>query len=334
MKIGKSLSKILKNLNKPLWLEYVFFHKIFSTLLFEDNTGVYILKEQWDNLIILDDCRYDAFKEEFLKRKMKGKLEYRISRGTSTPSFLFENFDDRKYDDIVYVTANPFIDKLLKNKFYKIIPVWKDGWDEIHHTVPPQIMYRYALYTMVKYPTKRIIIHFLQPHSPYPNGTGEVNAKEGMYNLLGMLKDKKFKAKYKLDENYYAEQWPYIGIKPLKINKLKEGYKQNLQLVMPYIKKLIDILPGKTVVTADHGEAFGEKIHPLIPIRVYGHITGIRIPAIVKVPWLVVEPREKNPPKNIEKLLIQVRMIDHYDVDDMRKKIKSKINELKTKGRI
>lgn len=32
--------------------------------LYRNNNGIYILNENWDHLIILDDCRYDVFSEE------------------------------------------------------------------------------------------------------------------------------------------------------------------------------------------------------------------------------------------------------------------------------
>ncbi len=298
--------------------------------------GIDILEESWDNIIILDDCRYDFFKEIFTKRKMKGELEFRMSKGTDTPSFLLGNFENySKLNNIVYVTANPFVDKLLKQKVYKIVSVWKYCWDERRQTVPPEAVYKYALIVAKKYyySDKRIIIHFLQPHSPYPNGTGETKPRDGMHAIISEIK---FNPKYKLDDDYYVH-WPYIGPKPLMVDKLKLGYMLNLKLVIPYVEKLIDILPGKTVVTSDHGEAFGEKIHPFIPIRVYGHPQGIRIPVLVKVPWLVVEPDEKEPKsiKDLEKELARIRSINRqkFKVNE-KQKLKAKIKELKLKKKI
>jgi len=166
MILQKYILEILKNWKNPIWCRNLFLRRIIFPILF-NNKGIHVLEEQWDNLIILDACRYDVLKEEFIKGKMRGKLEYRISRGADTTTFLLENFGDNKCDDIVYVTANPFVDRLLKDKFYKIISVWKYGWSEKYHTVLPEIMYEYTLYAMSKYPNKRLIIHFIQPHYPY-----------------------------------------------------------------------------------------------------------------------------------------------------------------------
>jgi len=47
---------------------------------------------------------------------MKGTLEKKKSRGAHTISFLSENFKNKRYDDIVYITANPYVDRYLKKK--------------------------------------------------------------------------------------------------------------------------------------------------------------------------------------------------------------------------
>jgi hypothetical protein len=47
-------------------------------------------------------------------------------------------------------------------------------------------------------------------------------------------------------------------------------------------------LPGKTVVSSDHGELLGERLSP-IPLRAYGHPMGIYMDELVKIPWHVHE---------------------------------------------
>ena len=49
-------------------------------------------------------------------------------------------------------------------------------------------------------------------------------------------------------------------------------------------------MQGRVVITSDHSNAIGEKLHPLIPFKIYGHPHGrIRIEALVKVPWFITE---------------------------------------------
>ncbi|MFC7028075.1 hypothetical protein ACFQH8_12520 [Halomicroarcula sp. GCM10025710] len=66
--------------------------------------GIDIFEEDWDNLLILDACRYDMFEEQ---HSLPGRLESRISKSSHTSEFLQSNFADRDLRDTVYVTASP-----------------------------------------------------------------------------------------------------------------------------------------------------------------------------------------------------------------------------------
>ena len=121
---------------------------------------VSVMEEDWDNLIILDACRYDTFKEVY------GECDYRYSKGSSTIEFLRKNFFGMRFLNTVYVTANPFVNRFSQS-FYKVISVWKDGWNYDLGTVLPDVMVEYALEAENQYPDKRLIIHFIQPHYPY-----------------------------------------------------------------------------------------------------------------------------------------------------------------------
>jgi len=307
----ESIFKILKNWKNPYLLRNAFLYK-FISFLHRRNYGFCIFNEEWDKLIILDACRYDFFKEEYEKRKMKGKLEMRISRGSHTISFLLENFKKDYYEDIVYITANPHVDIYVKNKFFKVISVWKDGWNEKYSTVLPETMYQYSIDAQLKYPEKKLIIHFMQPHCPYIGYKLNYNNYKIFHNALlknkniiikNRYRDKPF-ALFGMDIHAMLEKKAHIKI-----------YKKNLRLTLPYVEKLIDTLSGKIIITADHGEAFGEFIHPLIPIRFYGHKERVRIPALLNVPWLIIEEEEKDLGKR-EKL-------------EEKKKIINKVKELK-----
>ena len=73
----------------------------------------------FDNLIILDACRYDLFEAEIKNFNIKGKLEYRISRGSNTGYFLRENFEHKDLQpilkEIIYITANPLVNVYLSH---------------------------------------------------------------------------------------------------------------------------------------------------------------------------------------------------------------------------
>jgi hypothetical protein len=58
-----------------------------------------------------------------------------------------------------------------------------------------------------------------------------------------------------------------------------ELYEENLRIALESVSDLVPELDGRVVVTADHGEAFGEE-------GVWEHHIETHIPALVEVPWL------------------------------------------------
>jgi len=282
MKARTLALSIRENWNDPFWFRDKIMRKVVLPILFGENNGVYVLNEKWDNLILLDACRYDTFAETYGAHGLRGRLEFRISRGTETKSFLRENFGGRKdFKDLVYITANPTVTQLFNQKFYKVISVWKDEWDSRYQTVLPERMYERVLNAIAEYPNKRLIIHFLQPHRPfvgYPYPDWWRFKKPGVryFHVWG-------------DFNEKGRSW----LAQVDRETLIELYSKNLGLVLPYVRRLQEALPGVTVVSSDHGEAFGDWLYPLAPLHVYGHPGKTRINALTKVPWLVAESEHK-----------------------------------------
>jgi len=310
MELIEMLVTLKKNYKNPLWWKRITIEYLSQMIYNRKDGGFYVTSEHWDYLIILDACRFDTFKEEIEKTDLytKGKLEYRISRGSATAEFLLENFGNGEFRDIVYITANPFVDMLLNGKFYKIIPVWKDGWDSKLNTVHPKTVYQYALKALKKYPGKRFIIHFMQPHFPYLTfrpfeDTGFSKHREAAMTGKSRWEDRTI--------------WDLVMEGKVLLNKVKKAYRDNLKIVLKYVELLLPHLGGKIIITSDHGEAFGEKFHPLIPLKIYGHPRHVRISALVKVPWFVIEKPYKRNQLLAEEL-----------------KLKRTIETLKLKGKI
>ena len=76
------------------------------------------------------------------------------------------------------------------------------------------------------------------------------------------------------------------------IRKLRTAYCENVELVIEEVRSLLEALDGKTVVSADHGEMFGERHFP-IPVRDYMHPHGIDNDVLTKVPWQVLPADER-----------------------------------------
>ncbi|WP_411966225.1 hypothetical protein [Haloferax sp. YSMS24] len=238
-----------------------------------NHDGVDVLAEDWDNLLILDACRYDMFEEQ---NTLPGRLEKRISRGSHTVEFLKGNFTGRDLTDTVYVTASPQLfarrDE-LDATFHDVVNVWiEEGWDQSIGTVLPETMTRRAIEVSEQYPDKRLIVHYLQPHYPF------INAPE--LNVRSPFEDAGKK----------ADIWGELMEKKRTIapEAIWAAYRDNLDIALAAVEELMDTLPGRTVVTSDHGNMIGERAAP-IPIREWGHPPGIHTKELVTVPWLVYD---------------------------------------------
>jgi len=101
--------------------------------------GVDPFEADWDNLFILDACRYDMFER---RAELPGRLERAESRASTTVEFLRANVDGRDLSDTVYVTANPQLSQHRESidaQFAAVVDVWRaDGWSNEHGTVLPK----------------------------------------------------------------------------------------------------------------------------------------------------------------------------------------------------
>jgi len=240
--------------------------------------GTRVMEEDWDNLLILDGCRYDMFTERV---DLPGTLEYRISLGSSSEEFMERNFVDEQFHDTVYVSANPFIPKLgLNEETFHMVVDLLDDWDEELQTIRPDIVAEAAREAHKQYPNKRLIVHFMQPHAPFIGELGremvgggwtmdhDVENDPGIWNRLRDGED-------------------------VPLERVWEAYKENLDIVLEEAEPLLSELNGKSVITADHGNLVGERLSPIPTRRKYGHPYGVHTEELVKVPWFVMQGSDR-----------------------------------------
>lgn len=244
-----------------------------------------VVFEDWDNLLVLDACRYDLFAEVLAEHPLPGTLSSRRSLESGTPGFLSENFGGGTFHDTVYVTANPYVNTdLNESQFHAVEAVWRDGWAEDLQTVRPETVAERALTASECHPSKRLIVHFMQPHAPFigENRLGERETFAIRETALG--RDGATR--------YQPTPFERLGDGELTHEAVWTAYRDNLAVALPAVEELLTTLSGRTVVTSDHGNALGEVARPF-PIRVYGHPLGILIPALTTVPWLVSDNGER-----------------------------------------
>jgi len=242
-------------------------------------TGIDVLDRDWDNLIVLDSYRYDSFKQH---SKFEGKLSRELTKGNWSLEWVLGNFKRRDLTDTVCVSGNVFYERLEPDTLFLLKSLGRDP-EEITQT---------ALRMNEKYPNKRLIVHYMTPHTPH---RGQI-AKD----LAGP--DEEFADIFQLYLN---------GNIPKE--KMRQSYVENVKIAESYVETLLEDLEGKTVLTSDHGENLGEVQFGLPRVN-HGHETvECRF-----VPWLELPSEER---KSIQRE--EPKGFDYSDDGVMRERLEA-----------
>ena len=245
-----------------------------ATKYSSSDQGIRVADREWDNLLILDACRYDLFEAH---HRFPGRLRKVRSLGSQSREFLERNFTRGTHHDTVYISANPFISAIDDGVFHAVIDLFDEHWDDEALTVRPESVVEATLDTHCRYPNKRLISHFMQPHHPF---LGE----RGQQFDAGAVTGRAAGAEKGTDPT--PSIWSRLngGDTTTDLRTIWDAYVENFEIVESHAMELLEKLDGKSVVTSDHGNLFGERMWP-IPIRGFGHPPGLRTPALVDVPW-------------------------------------------------
>lgn len=244
-----------------------------------NTAGIDIFDEDWDTLIVLDSCRYNVFARTV---DIAGRLERRISRGSTTYEWVTANFSDKTLHDTVYVSSNLWYSRLeddINADVHDFIrtephdeglnfnPAAQDVFERGMH---PRTVTRRAIEAAERYPQKRLIVHYMQPHQPYIGPTGDRH--------------------FEPDGN--SIQRLSSGERTVSNELIYDAYRENLEIALDTLPDLLERDVGKAVITADHGEMLGDRYSPF-PFVDYGHNPGLYCKQLVTVPWLVVEGKQR-----------------------------------------
>lgn len=273
----------LENLKRAIQNPHLFgreLHRLFS-LPIHRAYGRYVdrkvsgsepmMERDWDNLLILDACRFDYFEAQ---NRIDGDLSKVISPGKMSWEFMQEEFVGNTFHDTVYITANTFATQLSEDIFFKTVYL-NDQWDDEIGTIYPAHMVEAAREAHEQYPNKRLIVHFMQPHRPYLGPTAD--RLRDRVDLVGLDNDQDG-----------IQIWGAVKQKNVTASEIRRAYSETLDIVLDHAADLIEALDGKSVITSDHGEMLGERVFPFTT-RVWGHMEGFDTPLLREVPWLAVE---------------------------------------------
>lgn len=199
---------------------------------------------EWDHLIILDACRLDTFQD------VVGDCGTRTTVGSHSREYVARTFSTGELQDTVYVTPNPHLTEEIFQE-----TTGRDR-DEVFHAVDtlmdldeekashPRTVSRRARRWADDAPDKRLIVHYMQPHEPFLQDPGVSH-----------------ETAYRSGDS----------------SAVQEAYRHNLELVWEHARELGRDLPGRTLITADHGELLGEA-------GMYGHPPGMQARLLRDVP--------------------------------------------------
>lgn len=252
-----------------------------------------VIEQDWDNLIILDACRFDTFKQ---RNTIDGELTKATSKGSHSSEFIKYNYLGRELSDTIYITSNPQAESIENGTFFKLMKTYskesvEDRFD--YSGIHPEELVEMATATLDEHPNKRVIIHFMQPHTPY---LGEYASE--LHKRVSEEYDISFervqssgnsaKKSETINDLRVAEKRGYISRE-----QLVRAYEENLDLVLDYVKTLLQEISGKSVITSDHGEILGDTssfLYNQLPfVHKHGHPAKTYLPELRYVPWLVVE---------------------------------------------
>lgn len=241
------------------------------------------LDRDWDNLILLDACRYDLFEAE---NTVKGELSPFRSNASSSDEYFEKNIEGGSHGDLVYYSANPHIDN-IDASFYDLYRLWpedSDTWDANIGTVQPDAAVNKVIETADQYEDKRIILHMMQPHRPFLGDRARDFDQSGFSRKgVNRRKDEELEVPF---------WWDRLEEGVLSRQEVMRLYRDTLRVALPHVQRLVDHLPGKSVISADHGNVFGDR--GLSAKRLYGHPSYKHHPGLNTVPWLEInKPRKK-----------------------------------------
>ena len=143
--------------------------------------------------------------------------------------------------------------------FSDVEMVWRDNHDETYRVALPDVVTDYAIHTGRERDPDRLLVHYMQPHLPYIGQAVSESRCPTEIEIAG----------YNQLETGDADR-----------DHVYELYKDTLRLVLDEVEVLLqNVDADDVVITADHGEAFGE-------FAAYGHPEGFPHPVVKKVPWV------------------------------------------------
>lgn len=247
-------------------------------------TTIYDADTDWDICIILDSARADDMATCWPDGIAAASRRRQWSVGSCTTEWLANTFRPAYRNAIAettLVTAHPHTETVLgengwltnpkpswlsypdapavdRDAFAAVVDLWRSH-ATTEAVVPPATM---ADATIEAHRTTdgRVVAHWLQPHEPFIADAAPVDGTDIDGPIWDALRDGR-----------------------LPVSDVRSSVRANIRLALREVQRVCTALDATVLVTADHGNAFGEWG------GVYGHPFAWPQPTVRRVPWVVVE---------------------------------------------
>lgn len=176
-----------------------------------------------------------------------------------------EATSERTLAETTYISANPFSGQLCDTERFGVHdPVYEYAWDTDHGTVYPRPMTDRAIHHWRTNQPSRLLVHYVQPHVPFLTDEAEGLSRSNFTH----------------EQESVSDAWDQVTRGNLAPDDAIAQYRTTLERVLEDVSLLLSAVDADdVVVTADHGEAFGEW-------GLYGHPPNIGLPCLTQVPWV------------------------------------------------
>lgn len=247
--------------------------------------GTNVFEGEWDLLVVLDACRVDTLREVADEYAFLDEVDTRWSAGSQSAEWLAATFTEAYLPEIretEYISSNGYSESVLERHNFppannttpldvaswSVVDagelaahrtVWEHSHDDTYRVVLPEAMTDYAIAAGRESDVERRIVHYTQPHLPYAGRAFEDGREPTELERRG----------YELLETGQSDR-----------EEIYDAYRATLRWALDEVEVLLENTEAeRVVITADHGEAFGEGL-------AYGHPEGFVHPVVRKVPWV------------------------------------------------
>lgn len=248
------------------WMRRQTIGRVSNRLARQGSQNVY--DREWDVLILLDCARVDMMEEVSEEYQYVDDVGEHVSPGTTSSEWMKYTFTEEYSDEMaqtLHVTANPnSANHLTDGDFLHLEEVWRDGWDEEHATILPRTVTDRAIALHRELEPRRTIIHYMQPHGPFiPFPDLDVKQVSGP----GVGENRGMNVQELAEEAGFTRE------------EIWEFHVENLRYVLDDLEVLLSNIDApRVVISADHGQALGEK-------GAWGHHWGSTLDCLRTVPW-------------------------------------------------